>query len=105
MNQYFINFFTWYYLIKVRGYFNKVKDKFSFSMHKSDTVDMVKFFKTPLYQDNSSFGRFLSLFIRFWWIGFGTLYSVITIIPNLVILLILIILPIVPIVQLLNWLI
>lgn len=105
MNNYIINFFTWYYLIKVKNFAAKVGDDFMFSMNKSDTSNMIKFFKTPLYQDNSSFGKAISIFIRFWWIIFGTIYSAITVIPKVILLGILIILPFIPVLQLINILI
>lgn len=96
------NFFVWYYLVKVKAVAVGVGEKFTYSMNKSHTIDMVRNLSKPLYQDNSSFGKIVSLFIRFWWVGLGTVYSLLTTIPRVFWLSILIVLPLVPFIQLIN---
>ena len=101
----FINFFVWYYLVKGENLFRRVTDRFAFMMNKTNTISMVKNFNTPLYQDKSAFGKSLSMFIKFWWIGFGTIYSLLSTIPAFLLFIIFLILPLIPIFQLLNLLI
>lgn len=74
-------------------------------MNKSRTIDMIRYLNTPIYNDSSSFGKGISLFIRIWWIGLGTIWSLVKIIPRLLLLGIKILLPFFPLIQLINLLI
>ena len=64
---------------------------------------MAKHLNVPLYQDNSSFGKAVSFIIRFWWIGVGSVISLLGTIPFFILGLILIIIPIIPVLQFINW--
>lgn len=62
---------------------------------------MVRNFGRPLYGDTSPAGRLMGFFIRFWWIIFGGVISIIFIIPFIAGLLVSIVLPFIPIYQIL----
>lgn len=68
-------------------------------MNITRTLPMVRNFTTPLFRDSSGFGKAISVFIKFWWIGFGTLLSVIKTLPKFLIFLVIVALPIVPLIQ------
>lgn len=99
------NFFVWYYLVFVTNSIRNTKYQFLFSMNKSRTIDMIRYLDTPLYNDSSSFGKWISLFIRVWWIGIGTSWSLIKIFPRVLFVVIKVVLPFVPAIQLINLLI
>ncbi len=73
-------------------------------MNKNNAISMAQNFFVPMYRDQSGIGKFLSIFIRFWWVGFGTLTSLIYTIPNFIILILLIILPLLPAVEIILFL-
>jgi len=101
MFGYIINFFVWWYLVKAKEYFvEEVFGGFIFQMNLTRTLPMVRNFKVPLFRDNSSFGKSISMIIKFWWIGFGTIVSLVKSIPHFLIFLIIIVLPIIPFIQL-----
>jgi hypothetical protein len=104
MKEYLINFFVWYYFIKVKGFFTEsILLHFSFLMNQTNTLPMARNLTKPLFQDESSLGKYLGMFIRFWWVGFGTLYCLILIIPRLLIGLLLLVMPFIPVVQILSF--
>jgi hypothetical protein len=102
MQQYILNFFVWWYKIVVKGYFRQeVLSKYVFYLNKTNALPMAKNLFTPMFRDSSSFGKNISVFIRFWWVGIGTLYSSIVIIPRVLVGLVLISLPFLPLIQVL----
>ncbi len=100
----FIETINWWYTIVVWRFFsNKVLDNFIFSMNKTRALPFAKNFSTPLYRDNSEFGKALSKIIKFWWIGAGTLVSLVQIIPACALTVLLIILPVLPVIGLVKF--
>ncbi len=98
------NFFTWWYIIVVREYFQeKVSGRFVYLLNSTNTIPMAKNFGVPLFRDTSSFGKAISIFIRFWWIGFGSITSLVYTIPNFILGIILFALPFIPFIQLINF--
>lgn len=79
--------------------------RFVFLLNLTNTLPMAKNLFVPMFGDNTGAGKFIGVFIRFWWIGFGTLFSIIMILPYLTGLIILIILPFLPLVQVARMLI
>ena len=73
-------------------------------MNKNNVISMAKNFLVPMYRDQSSMGKFLSIFIRFWWVGAGTISSLIYTFPTFIIFIILIIIPLLPAVELILFL-
>jgi len=106
MQEYLINFFIWYYLIRVQKYIHyQVIERFIYLLNRTDTLPMAQNLFHPLFQDNSFSGRFIGFFIRFWWITIGIIVSILLIVPNIVISIILVTLPFIPIIILFSFLV
>lgn len=106
MREYFFNFFLWYYFVKVRRYFTEsVSLRFIFQLNRTNTLPMARNFSKPLFQDDSSLGKNLGYIIRFFWVGFGTLYCLLLIIPWVIFGVVLIVLPLIPIIQIVAFIV
>lgn len=105
MQEYFINFFLWWYLVKVKAaFFNAIKN-LVFYMNLTLALPMAQNLFVPMFRDKSSGGKALSLFIRFWWVGFGTIASIAISLPYFVFALFLLILPVLPIIQIILFIV
>jgi hypothetical protein len=95
-------FVTWYYLHIVGNLITSTKDRFMFYMYKTNTIHMFRTLRTPLYGDNSSMGKYLGMFIKFWWSGLGMIYCFLRIMPRIIWVILIIFLPFIPIAQFIN---
>ena len=103
MQEYFVNFIVWYYLIKVKNFIKlEVIGRFIYLLNLTSALPMAQNLLSPMFQDHSITGRFVGFFIRFWWMTFGLLISIIVIVPFVVFAAILIVLPFVPFLQFAN---
>jgi len=101
---FFFEIINWWYTVIVVDYFrNKVIATFIFSMNKTRALPFVKTFNTPLYKDSSSFGKGFGKIVKFWWIGLGTIISLVRIIPSVMALIIILVLPLLPLWALLKF--
>lgn len=94
----------WYSIVAFLIFKEKVIDIFIFSMNKTRALPFAKTFNVPLYQDTSGIGKSMSMIIKFWWISFGSIISIIKIIPGLILTFIVLLLPIIPIIGIARFL-
>jgi hypothetical protein len=104
MQDYLLNFIVWWYGVFCRNAIKALVYRTIYLLNLTNTLPMVKNLFTPLFQDNSNVGRLMSLLIRPWWIFFGTMITIVAIIPRFLLTILYIILPFVPILQILNFL-
>lgn len=99
MRVYLINFFVWWYAVKVQQTALLVAKRFMFVLESTNTLPMAKNLTVPLFQDQSSIGKMLAIVIRSVWVWWGGMLSVAIILPLVVWLLIILVLPIAVILQ------
>lgn len=94
LRVYFLNFFIWYYRIFAKDIFNNIfLQTFKDHLQARGVIVMAENFYEPLYQDDSPLGKSLGMIIRFWWIGTGTILSILFVIPNFIVAILVLIFP------------
>jgi hypothetical protein len=99
MQQYLINFFVWWYAIKVRNAAKRAVQWFIFILEYTNTLTMARYLTVPLYQDMSRMGRLVGLVIRGTWVWFGGMLSVVLSLPLWIFLVIYAALPVIVIAE------
>lgn len=56
-------------------------DKFVFLLQYTNTLTMAQNLNTPMFQDNSSVGKGISLVVRVLWVWFGGMLTVLLVVP------------------------
>ena len=79
--------------MKVKAWARYVFERAVFVLEYTNTLSMARNLTVPLFQDNSSIGKIISLFIRATWVWIGGMVSAFLIIPLLLGLLMLVLLP------------
>ncbi len=99
MKEYILNFFLWWYVIKVNQFARRVVGLSVYVLEYTNTLPMAQNFFVPLYQDESSAGRFISFIVRLVWVWFGGMISLVVILPLIAVLLVYVALPLLLIFQ------
>ncbi len=103
--KYFLNFFTWWYLIKG---LELVKDTVRFCMYVFVYLNvwpMLSHLFTPMFQDKSITGRIVAFPIRLSWGGCGLILVSLVVIASLIMIITYFALPVLPILELVLFLV
>jgi len=99
---YFLNFFIYWYQVKLKDIIQKSILLWTNSLVKTNVIPMVTNIFTPMYQDQSIIGKFLSFITRIIWVFFGSIYQILLLIPLVVIVILWLILPVLCVVQVIR---
>ncbi|MCA9379251.1 hypothetical protein KC640_02375 [Candidatus Dojkabacteria bacterium] len=95
MREYIINFWVWWYLVKVPEWGREVARRIIFVLEYTNTLTMARNLTLPLFQDNSGIGKMLAILIRGTWVWLGGMFSAVIAIPLLILFVILVFLPLI----------
>lgn len=79
--DYVINFWVWWYFIKVPEWGELLLHRLVFILQYTNTLVMAQNLFTPLFQDDSGVGKMISFIIRSVWVWFGGMFSAVVAIP------------------------
>lgn len=96
MGDYLFNYIFWWFFVFSRIRIKNTLNSLIYNLNLTNTLPMSKNLFVPMFQNKSLTGRFMSLFIRFWWVGFGTFFSCLLVLPSLFANIFFILLPILP---------
>lgn len=101
MTEFVVNFFVWWYAIRVREFFKRIYGWALFILEYTNTLPMAQNLFVPLFQDNTGIGRVIGFAIRITWVWFGGMASAVFILPLGIVLLVYALLPIIFIIEIL----
>jgi hypothetical protein len=81
VQDYLYNFFVWWYAVKLRELIIGLRKIELTLLRATYTVDMIKNFNQPIYQDFSTIGRMIGFVIRGVWIIGGLIIMLVAMIP------------------------
>lgn len=81
MRDYIINFWVWWFLVKVPEWGRLVVGRIIFTLEYTNTLTMARNLTVPLFQDDSGMGKVLSFLIRGVWVWWGGMFTVVIAIP------------------------
>lgn len=105
MNIFIVQFFVWWYSVKVSGYIAFVRFVFLYLMITTRGLPMWQNLNKPFFGDTSIWGRGIGIVIRFWWAMFATLISMIIVFPLAAFSVVVVLIPVLPFVHLIYILI
>lgn len=102
--KYFLNFFAWWYVVRVREVGQSLWRMWLFGFVKFRVWPMLANLFIPLYQDTSWVGHVIAFPIRLVWGGVGLVIELIFGVILLIVFAVYLVLPVIPIGGVLLWL-
>lgn len=81
MQNYLINYFYWWYFILGGRLVRTAIARAIFLLEITNTLPMAQNLTTPMFQDKSGIGKAISFIVRLIWVWFGGIFSLIMIVP------------------------
>jgi hypothetical protein len=103
IKDYILNFWVWWYLVNSRDVLGGLYRYWMYLLGRLNVVPMLSNLFTPLYQDYSAIGRFMSFLIRISWGTGGLVIFLIAGIPIIALGIIYLILPFAVIFQIVRF--
>jgi hypothetical protein len=85
IRDYFINFWVWWYFVKVPEWGEALLHRLMFVLQYTNTLVMAQNLTVPLFQDDSGVGKLLSFIIRGVWVWVGGMISAVMALPLILI--------------------